>query len=92
MPFINLFFFRVAEELNNSLGLTGSARKRPRLGTGPMQSGSPLGKKIHSLYTLLILCDIFYNNMADSIQKRTSTFHANVIPILLCKGLVIFNI
>jgi len=43
IPTLNIDRKRVAEELNNSLGLTGSARKRPRLGTGPMQSGSPLG-------------------------------------------------
>jgi len=44
VPTLSVDRKRVAEELNQSLGLTGSARKRPRLGTGPMQStSSPLG-------------------------------------------------
>lgn len=43
MPTLSVDRKRVADELNQSLGLNGSARKRPRLGTGPMQSSSPLG-------------------------------------------------
>eukprot|EP00088_Acartia_fossae_P059905 TRINITY_DN7162_c0_g1_i7.p1 TRINITY_DN7162_c0_g1~~TRINITY_DN7162_c0_g1_i7.p1 ORF type:complete len:549 (-),score=131.48 TRINITY_DN7162_c0_g1_i7:729-2342(-) len=61
MPTLSVDRKRVAEELNNSLGLTpgnmGSARKRPRLGNGPLGSGgtnSPLaGPPFRKLYSPL---------------------------------------